>query len=133
MRSYLLVRSGGARYGLALRDVVEVMDAREVTGVPASHPAVRGVSAVRGRLVPRVHLESLVRGEAGPAAASPTLVIAGIGGRAVAFEVDDVDLARQGEILPVPAEWRGPSAIGVAQHEGDLIPVLDVQALLSRL
>ncbi|OGU13477.1 MAG: hypothetical protein A3K13_14185 [Gemmatimonadetes bacterium RIFCSPLOWO2_12_FULL_68_9] len=133
MTSYLLVRSGRARYGVPLVDVIEVMEAGEVLFVPAAHPAVRGVSAVRGRLLPRVHLEGLLKGHAGPAVAPPTLVVAGAGGRSVAFEVDEVDLAAQGEVLPLPAEWNGPSAIGVAHHEGDLIPVLDLGALLTRL
>ena len=133
MTSYLLVRVGQARYGVPLSCVVEVLDASDVARVPASHPAVRGVSSVRGRLLPRVHLEGLLQGRAGPAEAPPTVVIARTGGRSVAFEVDEVDLAPQGEILPVPAEWHGPSAIGVANHEGDLIPVLDVPALLARL
>jgi len=133
MTSYLLVRSGRARYGVPLRDVIEVVDAGEVVFVPAAHPAVRGVSTVRGRLLPRVHLDGLLTGQAGPAVAPPTLVVAGAGGRSVALEVDDVDLAVQGEVLPLPAEWDGPSAIGVVQHEGGLIPVLDVPALLTRL
>lgn len=133
MTSYLLVRSGRARYGVPLKDVIEVVDAVEVVVVPSSHPAVRGVSAVRGRLVPRVHLEGLLQGRAGPAVVPPTLVIAEAGGRPVAFEVDEVDLASHGDVLPVPAEWTGPSAIGVAQHDGDLVPVLDVPALVGRL
>jgi chemotaxis signal transduction protein len=133
MTAYLLVRSGRARYGVPLRDVVEVVDAGEVAFVPAAHPAVRGVATVRGRLLPRVHLEGLLSGRAGPAVAPPTLVIAGAAGRSVAFEVDEVDLAPQGEVLPLPVAWNGPSAIGVARHEGDLIPVLDVPALVTRL
>lgn len=133
MTAYLLVRSGQACYGLPLEWVLEVTDAGEVARVPAAHPSVRGVSALRGRLVPRVHLAGLLQGRAGPAEAPPTVVIAGTGDRAVAFEVDDVDLAPQSEVLPLPAEWHGPSAIGVARHEGDLIPVLDVPTLLARL
>jgi hypothetical protein len=61
------------------------------------------------------------------------LVIADAGGRSVAFEVDDVDLATAPELLPLPATWDGPSAIGVARHDGDLVPVLDVSALIARL
>lgn len=133
MTSYLLVRSGQARYGVPLGDVVEVIDAVDVVFVPAAHPAVRGVSAVRGRLLPRVHLEALLKGQVGPPVTPPTLVVAGAAGRSVAFEVDEVDLAAHGDVLPLPAEWNGPSAIGVAHHDGDLIPVLDVRALLARL
>lgn len=133
MTSYLVVRSGRGRYGMPLGDVVEVVDAADVVAVPGAHPAVRGVSPVGGRLLPRVHLEGLLRGQPGPVEAPPTLVIAGGGGRPVAFEVDEVDLASGEEILPLPAEWEGPAAVGVARHEGEMVPVLDVRALVARL
>ncbi len=133
MTAYLLVRSGPGRYGMPLADVVEVVDVAEVVRVPGSHPAVRGVSPVRGRLLPRVHLDGLLRGRAGPADPPPTLVVAGRAGGSVAFEVDEVDLQAQGAVLPLPAEWEGPSAIGVARHEGEMVPVLDVRALVARL
>ncbi len=133
MTAYLLVRSGRSRYGMPLADVVEVVDAMEVVHVPGAHPAVRGVSPVRGRLLPRVHLEGLLRGQAGPPDPPPTLIVAGRADRPVAFEVDEVDLHAQGEILPLPPEWDGPSAIGVARHEGEMVPVLDLRALVVRL
>lgn len=133
MTAYLLVRSGPARYGVPLADVVEVVDAMEVVRVPGAHPAVRGVSPVRGRLLPRVHLDGLLKGQAGPADPPPTLIVAGRAERSVAFEVDEVDLQAQGDILPLPAEWEGPSAIGVARHGGEMVPVLDVRALVARL
>ncbi len=133
MTAYLLVRSGPARYGVPLRDVVEVADVDEVLRVPGAHPAMRGVSPVRGRLLPRVHLDGLLRGQAGPPERPSTVIVAGPAERRVAFEVDEVDLEPHGEILPVPSEWEGPSAGGVARHEGGMVPVLDVRALVARL
>ncbi len=133
MTAYLVVRSGRGRYGVPLADVVEVVDAMEVVQVPGAHPAVRGVSPVRGRLLPRVHLDGLLRGQAGPVEPPPTLIVAGRAEQSVAFEVDEVDLQTQGEILPLPAEWEGPSAVGVARHEGEMVPVLDMRALVARL
>lgn len=133
MSGYLVVRSGTGRYGVPLADVVEVLDVGDVVLVPGTHPAVRGVSAVHGRLMPRVHLQALVQGGARPQPAAPTIVVARGAGLAVAFEVDEVDLAAEGEVLPLPSEWNGPSAIGVARHQGDLVPLLDVSALVARL
>jgi chemotaxis signal transduction protein len=133
MTAYLLVRSGPSRYGLPLADVVEVADVGEVVRVPGAHPAVRGVSPVRGRLLPLVHLDGLLRGLPGPAQPPATVIVAGPAERRVAFEVDEVDLQARGEILPVPSEWEGPSAVGVARHEGGMVPVLDLRALVARL
>gem|GEM_PF-427301 len=133
MTAYLLVRSGRGRYGVPLADVVEVADVDEVVRVPGAHPALRGVSPVRGRLLPRVHLDGLLRGQAGPPERPSTVIVAGPAERRVAFEVDEVDLETHGEVLPVPPEWEGPSAVGVARHEGGMVPVLDVRALVARL
>lgn len=133
MTAYLLVRSGRARYGMPLGDVVEVAEVDEVVRVPGRHPAMRGVSPVRGRLLPRVHLDGLLRGQAGPAEAPSTLVVAGPAERRVAFEVDEVDIEPHGEILPVPSEWEGPGALGVARYPDGMVPVLDVRALVARL
>jgi chemotaxis signal transduction protein len=133
MTAYLLVRSGPARYGVPLADVVEVADVGEVMRVPGAHPAVRGVSPVRGRLLPLVHLDGLLRGAPAPPEPCATLIVAGPAERRVAFEVDEVDLEARGEVLPVPSEWEGPSAVGVARHEGGMVPVLDVRALVARL
>jgi chemotaxis signal transduction protein len=133
MSAYLLVRSGSTRYGVPLVDVVEVAEVAEVVRVPGAHPAMRGVSPVRGRLLPRVHLDGLLRGQAGPAEPPTTVIVAGPAERRVAFEVDEVDLETHGEVLPVPSEWQGPTVVGVARHKGGMVPVLDVRALVARL
>ena len=104
MSAYLLVRSGSTRYGVPLVDVVEVAEVAEVVRVPGAHPAMRGVSPVRGRLLPRVHLDGLLRGQAGPAVPPTTVIVAGPAERRVAFEVDEVDLETHGEVLPVPSQ-----------------------------
>ncbi len=129
----LVVRSGSARYGVPLGDAVEVLDGADLVVVPGTHPAVRGVSSVRGRLVPRVDLQALLQGTPGPRQATGTIVVARAAGRTVALEVDDVDLAAGGELLPLPPEWGGPSAVGVTRHGDELVPVLDLPALVSRL
>ena len=56
-----------------------------------------------------------------------------VAGRMVAFEVDDVDLATQDDVLPLPDAWEGPSAVGAARHGDELVPLLEVGGLLARL
>ena len=133
MNSYLLVRSGTARYSLPLEAVVEVVDSDQVFAVPGAHPAVRGVTAVRGRLVTRVHLAALAGGAAAPVGLSGTLVVVDGGGRNVALEVDDAEGIIREEPAPVPLEWDVPLTLGVTRHEGGLVPILDLAGVVERL
>ena len=48
------------RVGLSLEQVIEVLDLGPVYPVPSTEPAVRGVTSSRGRIVPLVHLASLL-------------------------------------------------------------------------
>src|SRR5207247_1698094 len=59
-RGYLLVQVEGRPYGLPLARVVEVGDLGEVLDVPRTLAAVRGLTPLRGRLVPLVHLGALL-------------------------------------------------------------------------
>src|SRR5947209_18042864 len=59
-RGYLLVRVEGKAYGLPLARVLEVGDLAEVLDVPRALPAMRGLTPLRGRLVPVVHLVALL-------------------------------------------------------------------------
>ena len=59
---YLLVRAGNRSVGLALEQVVEVLDPGEAFPVPALEPSMRGVTTVRGQIMPLVHLGALLDG-----------------------------------------------------------------------
>ncbi len=83
MKGYLLVRVAGKAYGLPVGRVLEVGDASEVLTVPRKLPAVRGLTPLRGRLVPLIHLGALLSGTAAPAdpvAGVRTVVLVEIGG-----------------------------------------------------
>ncbi len=153
MKGYLLVRSQGKSYGLPVGRVLEVGDASEVLTVPSKLPAVRGLTPLRGRLVPLIHLGALLSGTEAPAdpvAGVRTIVLVelgaaggaggagGVGGaRQVAFEVDDADAVVREQPLPVPRGQTLPWAVGVAeQGEGKnagLVPILDLDALGDRI
>ena len=133
MTPYLEVRSAGMHYGLPLSAVLEVAEAAPLARVPGTHPAVRGISLVGGRLLVHVHLGGLLQGaSAPPPPGSPVVVVAGAG-RPVAFEVDEVDWADAPEFWPLPETWQGPAALGMARRGAGWIPLLDVPALIRRL
>jgi purine-binding chemotaxis protein CheW len=130
---YLLVRAGGRRVGLALTSVVEVLEPGAVHSVPSLEPAVRGVTTVRGRILPVVDLAALLRGE--PCAIRPagTAVVVEVEGRRVCLEVDEAEEVLHGGALPVPSGTTLPWSAGVARHPEGLIPLLDLTALGARM
>ena len=138
MKGYLLVRSEGRSYGLPVARVLEVGDATEVLSVPHTLPAVRGLTPLRGRLIPLVHLGAFLSGGDLPVAEGAgvrTVVLVELGpsGKQVAFEVDDVDAVVREEPLPVPRGQTLPWASGVAEQQDGLVPILDLDALGDRI
>lgn len=136
MNGYLLVRSEGKSYGLPVARVLEVGDATEVLSIPRKIGSVRGLTPLRGRLVPLVHLGAFLSGADVPpaeGAAVRTVVLVELAGKQVAFEVDDVDAVVRERPLPVPRGQALPWAAGVAERDAGLVPILDLDALGDRL
>ena len=138
-RGYLLVRADGKPYGLPLARVVEVGDLGEVLDVPRALAAVRGLTPLRGRLVPLVHLGALLGQRPAPPERGRAVVVVelrtgGEGGvRRVALEVDDADDVVREAAFPVPRGASLPWASGVARRKGALVPILDLEALGDRI
>lgn len=139
MIGYLLVRAEGRAYGLPVGRVLEVADAGRVLDVPRSLPAVRGLTQLRGRLVPLIHLGAFLGGRAAPPELGRTVVLVELRGggaregRQVAFEVDDADAVVREQAMPVPRGQSLPWAVGVAEQDGALVPILDLEALGDRI
>ena len=130
---WLLVRAGGRRVGLALAQVIEVLDLGPIYPVPSVEPAVRGVTSSRGRIVPLVHLASLLDGRASRGSGGGTAVMVQLGGRRVCLEVDDAEEVLREPGLPVPADVSLPFAVAVARREDGLVPLLDLTAIGARI
>lgn len=129
---FLLVRTGNRRVGLELLHVLEVTEVGPIHPVPSVDPAVRGVVAVQGRLVPMVHLGSLLEDGASPPTAGELVVVVMVEGRRVCLEIDDAEVVVHEPALPVPPGSTLPWASGVARHPDGLVPLLDLAALSSR-
>ena len=131
-QGFLLVRAGERRVGLDLRHVVGVAPLESVHPVPALEPAVRGIAAVQGTMVPVIHLGALIAGSACPVALTGQGVLVSIDGRRLCLEVDDAELLVRDRALSSPPGTVFPWALGVARHAGALVPLLDLPALSSR-
>jgi chemotaxis signal transduction protein len=130
---FLLVRAGSRFVGLELSHVIAVTQLGEVRSVPVIEPAVRGLVAMQGRMVPLVHLASLLQGTAHPTEVGTTGVVILVEGKRVCLEVEEAEILLHEPALPVPAGETLPWATGVARHDGELVPLLDLSALSSRL
>lgn len=126
---FLEVHVGGERFGLPLTQVEHVADIGDVLTVPARTPAMRGVTSLRGRLLPLIHLGALLTGTAPPPTRGGTLVVARLGTRRVALEVDDADAVRRGDPVTPPGPQAAPWARGIVRREGTLVPILDLSGL----
>lgn len=127
---WLLVRAGGRRVGLALEQVIEVLDLGPIHPVPSTDRAVRGVTASRGKVVPVIHLQSLLGGDGG---GGGTAVLVRLGGRRVCLEVDEVEEVLGEPGFPVPPEVSLPFAVAVARRSGGIVPLLDLTAVGARI
>jgi chemotaxis signal transduction protein len=133
LTGFLLVRVGERRMGLHLSHVLEVVQVGEVHRVPVMENAVRGLVAVQGRMLPLVHLGSLLEGRSLPVAPGTMGVVVSIGARRVCLEIEDAEVLVREPVLPVPPGEALPWAVGVARYADGLVPLLDIPALSSRL
>jgi chemotaxis signal transduction protein len=128
------MRSEGRLLGIPLAEVNEVTDVGVVQAVPATMPAMRGITTVRGILLPLFHLGALVGGRSCPPGdAGATMVLARVAGRWIALEVDEVDAAPEAEILPAPMETGAEAwTIGAVRRQNTWVPILNLEALAER-
>lgn len=131
--AFLLVRAEGRVYALPVDCVLEVDDVGDVMPVPSRQPALRGVTQLRGRLVPLVHLGALLAGHPAPPERGATQVVTQAGDRRVALEVDDAEAVIRERPLALPRGERAAWAAGVTRRAGALVPILDVEALCDRI
>jgi len=132
---YLLVRAGKRLVGLPVARVVAVIEPGAAYPVPAVGTAVRGVVTVGARILPVVHLGTVLDGGSCPAEPGGTGVIVTIDddGSRVCLEVEEAELVLREPGLPVPPGAVLPWAVAVARYGDELVPLLDLGALAGAL
>lgn len=129
----LVFRLGAERFGIALPQVDEVIDAPAANAIPDAHAGVVGVATVRGELVRMYDPSPVLRvgGSSGRAAA----LLFRRGSRRIGLVVDDVQdalMVDESEVREVRGSDESDGVlVGVVRRGRDLIAVLDVGALLE--
>jgi purine-binding chemotaxis protein CheW len=130
-RTYVAFRLDREEFGLPVESVREVLRVGEVTRVPQAPQHIRGVTNVRGSILPVVEIRTrigLPPLDPGPLA---RIVVLEVGERALGLLVDRVTRVaklRAAEIEPPPAEVvtaRTDYVVGVARGPEGLLILLD--------
>jgi purine-binding chemotaxis protein CheW len=130
-RTYVAFRLDREEYGLPVESVREILRVGETTRVPQAPPHIRGLTNVRGSILPVVEVRTrigLAPLEPGPSA---RIVVLEVGERALGLLVDRVTRVtkvRVSEIEPPPAEVvtaRTDYVVGVAKRADGLLILLD--------
>jgi chemotaxis signal transduction protein len=117
--------------GLAVEAVIEVREPAELGVIPSLEPALRGVTALRGQLMPVLNLAGLLGGEVGPGL---VVVVTDLGGRRVGLEVDDADIVVGAGVSLLRADETLPWARAIAVLPDQVyVPLLDLGVLSARL
>ena len=129
--AFLLVRAAGRRVGIAVEAVIEVREPGELGAIPSLVPALRGVTALRGQLMPVLNLAVLLGADPGPSA---VVVVTDLGGRRVGLEVEEADIVVGAGVPLLSADETLPWARAIAALPDQVyVPLLDLGALAARL
>lgn len=130
---YLIAQVAGRAVAIDSEQVESVVDIGEVTAVPRASQHVRGLAALRSRVVTVVDTQSAL----GLAGGSPArrAVITQVEGHHYAMLVDALDDVAPFDLLPLahgvtldPA-WRG-AGLGIVERDGEPILAIDLASLV---
>ncbi len=130
---FLIAHLAGRWVAVAASQVDSAVDIGEVVAVPCAPPAVRGLAALRSRVVTVIDTQVALGRE--PARAARRAIIAAIDGHHYAFLVDafeDVFPFERTSLssgLALDGRWAA-AANGVVERDGEPLLVLDLTALV---
>lgn len=136
-RLHLLAHIAGRAIAVPAHAVESVVDVREIVAAPRSHPAVRGLSALRSRVVTVIDTWQILGLSSGPPDAARAMLTV-VDGSYYAVLVDTLEDVAQLDVEPLPSgitlggRWSAV-ATGAAQHNNEPLLVLDLSRLIGAL
>jgi purine-binding chemotaxis protein CheW len=130
---YLIAQIAGRAVAIDSDQVESVVDIGEVTAVPRASAHVRGLAALRSRVVTVVDTQSALGLDTGGSA--QRAVITRVEGHHYALLVDSLDDVAPFDLLPLAggvaldAAWRSAGR-GIVEREGEPILAIDLASLV---
>ena len=130
---YLIAQIAGRAVAIDSDQVESVVDIGEVTAVPRASAHVRGLAALRSRVVTVVDTQSALGLDAGGGA--KRAVITRVEGHHYALLVDSLDDVAPFDLLPLAggvaldSAWRSAGR-GIVEREGEPILAIDLASLV---
>lgn len=125
------------RYGINVFKVREVIPAPELSRVPHSHPAARGIAYVRGQALSILDLSYATSGEPIRKEEGNYIIITEYNRQTQGFLVGGVDRIiniNWEEVLPPPSGGgSGGYLTAVARYEEEMIQIIDVEKVLAEV
>ncbi len=127
---------GQEEYGVSIQQVVEIIRVSSITRVPGSPPNVRGVTNLRGRIVPIFEIGPQFGGEKVNLRDATRILLVEIEKRLVGLIVNEVRQVVKiptSSVSPPPSDVVGKGSeyiVGVAKQEEKLVILLDLDKLL---
>ncbi len=138
---YVTFRLDDEVFALGVSQVQEVLDMSPITKVPRAPDFMRGVTNVRGSVIPVVDLRLKLGFCAAEATVNTRIIIikTAIGGRmtllgAIADSVNDVVQLAPGQIEAPPSlgsRWKSEFITGIGKKDGQFIILLDIIRVFS--
>jgi purine-binding chemotaxis protein CheW len=134
---HLLAHVAGRAIAVPANAVDSVVDLSSIVAAPRAHPAVRGLAALRSRVVTVIDTWQVLGLPPGPPDAARAILTV-VDGHYHALLVDRLEDVAPLEVAPVPAglalgrRWAGV-VTGTAEREGTPLLVIDVACLIRGL
>ena len=132
----LVVSIGGELYGIALRDIAEVLPPIRVTPVPGAPAGVAGVVNVLGEIRPVVDMRSMLGLTTVPGGAPGLVVVVRHGDATLGLQVDTVEQIRSVRADALQGSAGDPQDLPWRYLTGltrDMLRLLRTEALFSEL
>ena len=128
IRQFRVFKRGDAKFAVTANEIVTVAEWRRPTPLPHSPPAVLGVVSIQGRMLTLLDPLVLLEGTSNENG-SERHIVALRGDEQLGLIVDETsdNLTAEIFLLDDPAS----NSLGVINHEGDSIKVMDVNKLFS--
>jgi two-component system chemotaxis response regulator CheV len=137
MELLLFSLEGQQLFGINVFKVKEVIRTPKLTRVPHTHPAVVGITNIRGQTISIIDLQRAVGGREMPEAKTRSVIITEYNRTVQGFLVRSVDRivnTNWKDVMPPPNQTAHESYLtAVTKVDGKLVEIIDVEKILSEV